>query len=255
MLDVNSKSNNAAQEAFNMIEALKDKLYNKNRFFCTSDPVLDILYTTIPTDKPKIPTGTILYRARVMPNLDPASWYYLQELRKYKHEAMKPFKGYNAEESMQPMPNKMRNGRTNPSLMACLYTARDFRTAIYEVKPKTEDIVSVAKIKTLTDINVIDLSVLSLAKDISEQDEVSQWILSFIVGEFLAVCQDSEKDYIFTQYISDFYKTQGFTAIEFSSSLDKSGKNVTIFKPENCEAISSDIYKIDTINLSFSRIE
>ena len=38
MLDVNSKSN-TAQEALNMIEALKDKLYNKNRF-CTSDPVL-----------------------------------------------------------------------------------------------------------------------------------------------------------------------------------------------------------------------
>lgn len=38
MLDVNSKSNNAAQEAFNMIEALKDKLYNKNRFFALPTP-------------------------------------------------------------------------------------------------------------------------------------------------------------------------------------------------------------------------
>lgn len=249
---MSSKISSAAYEASDMVERLKDKLYSKNRFFCTSDPVLDILSAMIPSNINIIPKESILYRARIMHCFYTASFRYIQILRKNNSGA---FKGYNAKESMQPAPDNMGNGRVSPNFMPCLYTARNPETAIYEVKPNIRDVVSVAEIKTLEDINVVDLSVFPLMGRAAEQRGVNEWVLSIIVHEFLSVCRNPNKDYIFTQYISDFYKNQGFEAIEFSSSLYNLGRNVTVFKPEKCEAISSVTYKIDSIKLSFSQMK
>ncbi|MDD4590670.1 MAG: RES family NAD+ phosphorylase [Parabacteroides sp.] len=53
--------------------------------------------------------------------------------------------------------------------------------------------------------------------------------------------------YIPTQYIAEYIKKLGFQAIKFNSSLDSSGRNVTIFTPEKCEAVSSNLYSIEDI--------
>lgn len=185
-------------------------------------------------------------------NLPLANHYYLENLNKSRPQ--EPFKGYKAEDSMHPKAEAAKSGRVNPSLVPYLYTTRDPYTAICEVKPKRNDIVSIAKIKVLKDIKVVDLSWVGLITNIENSKTVESCVFAIFNKEFSTVCKDVDKDYIFTQYIAEFFRSENFEAIEFGSSLNSDGRNITVFYPNLCEAIESDIYKVDDICLSISQI-
>lgn len=154
---------------------------------------------------------------------------------------------------MQPRKENAHGGRTNPNLFAYLYTSRSPITTIYEVKPNLEGAISIATLKVLQDIKNADISLESMIMD--DYKALEDFVALFIGLEFSRVCNNTDKDYIFTQYIAEFCKYNGFDALEFNSSLHKGGKNIAFFKPSLCEPVSSDKYEVNKIDLKFSKVQ
>lgn len=211
-------------EAFSLVKELKDTVLFHNRYFVSSHKVLDLLLKRINKHDSIINSNTILYRARKMNAIDINN---IPELANSFYEGFcrsrDPFfKGYGPEDCMQPRKENANGGRTNPNLFAYLYTSRSPITTIYEVKPNLEDVISIATLKVLQDIKNADISLESMIMD--DYKALEDFVTLFIGLEFSRVCNNTDKDYIFTQYIAEFCKYNGFDALEFNSSLHKACK-------------------------------
>lgn len=62
---------------------------------------------------------------------------------------------------------------------------------------------------------------------------------------------DSQLDYLPTQYICDFVKSQGFEGIEYGSTMNENGFNVAIFDENIFKCISTKVYDIRSISYEY----
>lgn len=154
------------------------------------------------------------------------------------------FKGFNEKESTAPPKDYVVAGRLNPSFIRYLYVAEDEETAIYEVKPKLQQRVSIARCHPKKELKIFDFSSVSYAKD---------QLLGIISEKFSEPCHSEEKDYIPTQYLSEKIKLMGYDGVMFKSSLKKDGNNLVVFEPDNFQFISSEIKIIENIELKIEK--
>lgn len=224
--------------AARLIKDIKDSLKYENRFIV--DKIFNDLLLNYCEDKKTatiINKGEILFRARIYTEDD-------RHERKHNYKKCKgtTWEGYDKEGSFVNFEDKWNpEGRMNPSGIKYLYTATDIETCLAEIKPYGKTLISIAEIKILQNIRIVDFSKKPRIKD-------SEFMASFSVSidRELSRGDIGKGDYIFSQYIAEFCKInkKDFDGLAYSSSFneDPSKKNVTIFNYGKCKAISSKLY-------------
>lgn len=161
------------------------------------------------------------------------------------------FKGYNADESGAPPQSSVCSGRVNPEFIRYLYLCEDETTPIYEVRPIINQFVSVAKFEVKRDLKIYDLTKNFIKKDDIYNLDIPT-LFDFIGLHFSEPCNGTPIEYLPTQFLSEEIRKMGFDGLRFESSIKKDGMNVVIFDPNECTAVSSDIFQVKNINLDIA---
>jgi hypothetical protein len=225
-------------------ERFCNEIKTENRFHIKNSLDLDRLRTLLSVIESNVPAGRILYRARICAE-----------------------DGLTAGDMGQPPRSKARGGRANPEGISYLYLASDEATAIHEVRAGLLDYVCVGEFQLKEAISIIDLM------DIGKKDpfafvgtlEGSSALENFIafrpflskLGEELSRPlrpSDSELDYIPTQYLTEFIKSQGYAGVRYGSAQRPNGHNFAIFNPEKFECIRINLKEVDRIDLSIKAV-
>ena len=166
----------------------------------------------------------------------------------YSKWKRKKFKGYDRKQSGPPPKEKTPAGRANPECIRYLYLCEDEQTPVYEVHPTIGQEVSVAKFITKKPLKIYDLT-LNLPEKHKNPDYDTPSLYDAIGHNFSVPNTGEAIQYLPTQYISEEIKNLGFDGLRFNSSLRQGGINVVLFDPEVCSVQSSDIVKVDSIEI------
>lgn len=171
--------------------------------------------------------------------------------------------GYPIEQMGNPTNDLAKSGRANPKGISYLYIANDIKTTLYEVRASLFDYVSVGTFGLEEDIRVVNLS--RSTYDVFRLAELESLEEVMIHGSFIDKLEeelsrprrrnDSELDYLPTEYLSELIKSMGFDGIEFRSSLNSQGYNLAIFSPKKFRCIESFVYDIQNINLEYAKLD
>lgn len=180
----------------------------------------------------------------------------------YRSRISKGPVAYSKTEMKNPPVELSTNGRANPNGISYLYLSDTEKTTLYEIRASLYDYVSVAKFRLKEDIQIINLSFLSIDIFAYADEDMLEDILiykDFIIKLEDALSKphrrhDSDLDYLPTQYISEFIKSMGFDGIEYKSSLYPDGYNLAIFNPEKFECKKVELYDIKTIDLIYENL-
>ena len=168
--------------------------------------------------------------------------------RTYRKWKKKFFKGYSAKDSGAPPEDLVPAGRANPDHIRYLYLAEDENTAVYEIRPIINELVSVARFKTTQPLKLYDLT-LSFPEKHENPNYEFPSLFDSIGKRFSIPNKNDVTKYIATQYIAEEIKHLGFDGIRFNSSLNLRGKNIVLFEDKYCKAIGSEIRKIGGIQI------
>jgi hypothetical protein len=180
----------------------------------------------------------------------------------YRSRISKGPVAYSKAEMKNPPAALSTNGRANPNGISYLYLSDSEKTTLYEIRASLYDYVSVARFRLNEDIQVVNLSFLSIDIFAYADEDMLEDIL--IYKDFILKLEDelskphrrhdSDLDYLPTQYVSEFIKSMGFDGIEYKSSLYPEGYNLAIFNTEKFECKKVELYDIKTIDLTFENI-
>lgn len=277
--------NDAKNRADKSWKKFSDNLFFRNRFSSNSN-VVKALYDKADLATYIIPQGTLLYRARIfnkdimnafvkgfvlskqrslkdrdIPNLNLDAAQILPLIiaatpnggfahiqNAYSKWKRKKFKGYNRKDSGAPPSHLTPAGRANPEHIRYLYLCEDEQTPVYEVHPTIGQEVSIARFKTKRPLRIYDLT-LSFP-DHYENPNYDAPSLYDAIGKNFSIPNTGETiQYLPTQFISEEIKKMHFDGLRFNSSLRQGGVNVVLFDPESCNILSSDIVKIESIEI------
>ncbi len=231
---------------------IEKELKSKNRF---SNKKLDNLVKALTSESSNIEVfDTItLKRARIYNEPDAAE--------RFLNPTNSPFNGYDKEGSFVNLQGTS-EGRCHPKHIPYLYAANSVECCIAEINPSIGSIVSIADI-----IANQPLRILNLSKTFAISSKVGSLITGITDSDVFLYLQDLfsrphqvDEDYYLTQYISEKIKNCGFDGLSFHSSknayknsfgMTKHGYNFVIFNYEKCEAISSKLYRVETIEYGF----
>lgn len=152
-------------------------------------------------------------------------------------------------------------GRANPEGISCLYLADSLDTTLHETRAGVYDYATVGIFKLIRDIEVVDLA--SIDK-VSPFQEIDSSLLAINLPHLKKVGDeiskplrrhDSALDYLPTQYICDYIKSEGFSGIEYKSTMCKNGVNFAIFDENLFKCISTKNYDIESLSYKFNPVE
>ncbi len=161
--------------------------------------------------------------------------------------------------NMGPPPaRKALAGRANPEGISCLYLADSIDTTLHETRAGVYDYATVGTFKLLKDIEVMDLAAIH---KISPFQEIDSSLLAINLPHLKKIGDeiskplrrhDSSLDYLPTQYICDYIKSEGFAGIEYKSTMCKNGVNFAIFDDSLLKCISTNVYDIESLTYTYS---
>lgn len=236
-----------SQSSEKFLQGVLKSQISDNRFF-GNELLLKLLYSYIFDMETSFIThdclemGSVLYRGRIYTDSDAKS--------RWLDATKKRYKGYNKKGSyIAPIPAE---NRCTPKFVQCLYASNELKTCISEVCPTQNDYISIAKIRVLQKLNIVNLDI-QITAAYDANDYRAKWINRFIMAIsdcFSAPIRDDKKEeYLLCQYISEFIKLLGFDGIKYESAKSNcGGTNYSIFSFEKCEPISSKLYKIVAIS-------
>ena len=169
-------------------------------------------------------------------------------------------KGLEKEEMGPPPIGRITAGRTNSQGIRCLYLSNDQLTTIHEIRARDFDYISIGKFRAKQKLRIVDLSNLDKISPFSmdvfnvEWFSINMSILKKISKEIAKPLrrQDSELDYLPSQYIADYIKSLGYDGICYRSTLNKSGVNYAIFDSKKFECIDVSLVHINSVKYNFT---
>ncbi len=175
-----------------------------------------------------------------------------------------PPEGIQVEDMGAPPSEKSSAGRANAAGISCLYLASDEETTVHEVRSGAFDYISIGKFILKEDIIVVDLKFIDKISPFIEGLGFREYAinkehlikLNKEMGKALRK-SDSDLDYVPTQYLSDFIKSiehdgqAEYAGLEYNSTMNTSGYNLAIFKPELFECIEVKTYQIKELNYRY----
>lgn len=234
-LDFHYKDKSIENQEINW-DILVHKIKYSNRFFLENTLNLDLLERLLEKYPKSYKKGKRFYRARIC----------FGE------------KKFEAAEMGKPPVDKSTAGRANPKGISYLYVSNDEETTLYETRASLYDYVTIAEFKINEDINVLNLRDTSkISPFLLDEDFIGEYLnhknyLSKLEKELSKPIrrQDSELDYLPTQYLCEFIKSIGFDGVEFRSSLNPQGYNVAIFNDRAFECIKTTLHEVTSIKFT-----
>lgn len=213
------------------------EIKQKNRFH-TDVINKEILSKLLQSSFKKYRKGSCFYRARICQTED----------------------GFRKKEMGAPPSSKASSGRANPEGISCLYLSNSIDTTLHETRAGVYDYVTVGKFVLQKDIEVVNLS------DIDKLSPFSVSDINLIAANILHLNNisadiakplrrhESALDYLPTQYICDYIKSQGFAGVEFKSTMYKSGINYAIFDESLFKCTQTKVYDVKSINYDYDQL-
>jgi hypothetical protein len=165
-------------------------------------------------------------------------------------------------ERMKPIEDSALEGRANSKGIPCLYVATDKETAMSEVRPSLDSIISLGYLKLKKDIKVLDFSVEHgnmnfniIFKEKPSQAEIDKAVWLEIDNAFSKPTKvsDLKSDYAPTQIISEYIKSKGYDGIAYKSSF-ADGYNIALFDLEIADVAKCSIYEPLKIKIDFKQV-
>ncbi|MDR1308471.1 MAG: RES domain-containing protein [Deltaproteobacteria bacterium] len=169
--------------------------------------------------------------------------------------------GYQLHDMGAPPREKRSAGLINPEGIGVLYLSSSKETALNEVRATTFDFVSVGTFESDRDIKVVNLSGISGTSPFLYQGELERYaanrkVFQDISFEIAKPLRRSERqiEYLPTQYISEFIKSQGYDGVEYASTLHAGGYNIAIFDEKQFRCANVETVEINKIIYSFKSV-
>lgn len=154
---------------------------------------------------------------------------------------------------MMPLRDRASEGRVNPRGIPCLYMATNDATAVSEVRPRIGAYVTVAAMKCLRELKLIDCSVLAEKHFIyfkePEPGKMEEAVWSDIDRAFSAPVDrsDDAAEYAPTQILAELFRSLGYDGVVYRSAFGEDGYNVAIFNIDDFEVSWCRLYKVQDI--------
>jgi len=161
---------------------------------------------------------------------------------------------------MKPISNWQTEGRANPRGIPYLYLATDMNTALAEVRPWIGATISVAQLKIQREISVIDCSkhhakdnLFDIVLDRNRSKEDGIWVAIDQAFATPVNKDDEAREYIPTQVIAEFFKSEGFDGIVYKSLLSNDGFNLALFNLNDAEVVYCALYQAASLRYEFQK--
>ena len=172
----------------------------------------------------------------------------LPEILKKKDE-LKAW-GYSERGSGKPPRGSAVIGRASPQYIPYFYLANSKDTALAEVRPQIGQDVSIAKYEIEEQLKIVDLGKWENPSGSCEDAHFE----NALYLAFSSPPGIQEKDYIVSQYISEYIKNLGYAGIKFDSSQYNGGVNYVLFSDSSCKFLCSEIYGVERIEIKSKRL-
>lgn len=158
----------------------------------------------------------------------------------------------------KPPKENAKAGRANPLGIPYLYLSLEPYTVLHEVKAYHYDYVTIASFEAIEDLTILSLATPGLysPNPFMEDGDLKRTLsaISFLdtLEEELAKPirrNDSELEYLPTQYICELAKNLGFDGIEYKSTLYQSGTNIAVFNDKKMKINSTKVVEIEKVNI------
>jgi hypothetical protein len=224
---------------------------NENRYFRDqgTEQFLNTVLLTSDGRKLDLPKDKYLWRAQLG-----HGWRPVYQEGEYIADEPAPFEP----SRMKPLLNEAAEGRANPKGIPYLYLATTKETAMAEVRPWIGSLISVGQFETQKDMVLINCAnhhkgfVLYFEEPNAEKKEQAVWSdIDKAFSEPITL-NDRLADYVPTQIIAEFFKTNGFDGIFYKSMLGE-GYNVVLFDIESARLVNCNLYEAEKINFDFQQ--
>jgi len=169
-----------------------------------------------------------------------------------------------SQERMTPRRYFASEGRANPKGIPYLYLATDKETAMSELRPWKGSEVSVGQFKLNRDLTIINCSLWhdkpvfyipwpNFKEPDDEKREHAVW--SHIDNSFSrpVTPSDDRADYVPTQIISEYFKSNGYDGVAYKSLLGN-GLNIALFDIESADLVNCSLFEAEEISIKFKEI-
>jgi len=150
-----------------------------------------------------------------------------------------------------PPPHLATPGRANPRGIPYLYVATDIHTAILEIRPSTNEFVTIGKFKSIHNLSILDLSNQKAFDPYSCGNELGSILqitpFLYMLGKELSKPVDpKQKDlhYIPTQYLCEYIKHSGYDGVAYKSNVG-TGINIAIFDSKKVKCTRTTLYALE----------
>ena len=178
------------------------------------------------------PAGTHMYRARISTEK----------------------RGFTKSEMAAPPKGRRTAGRINPEGIGVLYLSSDKLTVLNEVRASAFDYVTIGKFQALRGIRVANLSGVGQTSPFLYGSELEKFAANRKVFQEIAAeiakplrRSDSPLEYLPTQYIAEFIKSQNYDGVEYASTLRQGGYNLAVFDEDSFECIDVETVEVSKI--------
>ena len=164
--------------------------------------------------------------------------------------------GFAVDKMGAPPSEKSTAGRINPEGISVLYLASDSETALNEIRASTFDFVSVGTFRANKDFRIVSLLELASISPFAYNDIWQYAINHRCLCDFSDTVSkplrrtDSTLDYLPTQFISDFIKSERYDGVEYKSTMNPGGTNIAIFDESLFECI--DVQTVEVSHIQYN---
>ena len=178
------------------------------------------------------PAGTHMYRARISTEKT----------------------GFTKNEMGAPPIGKRIAGRINPDGIGVLYLSLDKKTVLNEVRASAFDYVTIGKFQATRDINVANLSDVGKTSPFLHDIDLEKFAANRKVFQEIAAeiakplrRSDSPLEYLPTQYIAEFIKSENCDGVKYASTFRQGGYNFAAFNENLFDCVDVETVEVSEI--------
>ncbi|MCG9967438.1 RES family NAD+ phosphorylase [Pelotomaculum terephthalicicum JT] len=182
--------------------------------------------------------GSVFYRARICTNE----------------------KGFSPNEMGPPLAGVATAGRANSEGISRLYLADSIETTLHEIRAAAYDYVTVGTFCLHEDIEIVNFTMIDKISPFFGIDFTQQAInLKHLRRIGLEISKplrrhDSPLDYLPSQYICDYIKSQGYDGVEYASTMYPVGFNLAVFNKAKLECVDAVVYDVQSLSYTYKRL-
>lgn len=162
--------------------------------------------------------------------------------------------GFSIMEMYGPPVGKRSAGRINPEGIGVLYLASTEETVLAESRAYTYDYITIGKFRPKHDLRLVNLAAITTMSPFSYEGDIETYAINRRVLKDMAKeiakplrKTDTPFEYLPTQYIAEFVKSQGYDGVQYESTIEKNGFNVALFDQNLVECFEVKTYEVTKI--------